>query len=208
MRIGTMQGIPLHLHSTFFLITGFYLISSFISGGILEMALSLVLVFLLFGSVFLHEMGHALMARRYGIGTRSITLHLLGGFASIEREPRVPKEEIAIALAGPGINAVLFMGSFPLIILGVPFSFEFGFINLIMGVFNLVPAYPMDGGRVLRAILNSRYGYEEATRLSFNVTKVIGWGFVAAGIFYGWFGLGLIGGFLLFITYAHGQQGR
>lgn len=208
MRIGTFKGIPLNLHSTFFLITGFYFISSLISGGFLSAFFSMGLILLVFGSVLLHEMGHALMARRYGIGTRSITLHLLGGFASIEREPRVPREEIAIALAGPAVNFLLLVLSLPLIAVSVPFAFEFGAINLIMGVFNLVPAYPMDGGRVLRAFLNSRYGYEKATRLSFKVTKVFGWTFVAAGIFYSWIGLALVGGFLLFITYAQERQGQ
>ena len=206
MRIGTLKGIPIHLHSTFFLITGFYFISSLVSGGLTHAFISAILIFLLFGSVFLHEMGHAMVARRYGIGTRSITLHLLGGFASIEREPRVPREEIAIALAGPAVNLLIVLLSVPLIVVGAPFSVELGFINLIMGVFNLVPAYPMDGGRVLRAFLNSRYGYDEATRLSFKVTKVFGWAFVAAGIFYGWLGLVLVGGFLLFITYAQEKQ--
>jgi len=208
MRIGTFKGIPLNLHSTFFLIMGFYFISSLISGGLLSAFFSMGLILLVFGSVLLHEIGHALMARRYGIGTRSITLHLLGGFASIEREPRVPREEIAIALAGPVVNFLLLVLSLPLIAVRAPFAFEFGAINLIMGVFNLVPAYPMDGGRVLRAFLNSRYGYEEATRLSFKVTKVFGWGFVVAGIFYSWIGLILVGAFLLFITHVQQRQGQ
>ena len=100
MRIGTLQGIPIHLHSTFFLITGFYFISTLVSSGLSAAINSGLIILLLFGSVFLHEMGHAMVARRYGIGTRNITLHLLGGFASIEREPRIPRQEVAIALAG------------------------------------------------------------------------------------------------------------
>ena len=167
-----------------------------------------VLIGILFGSVFLHEVGHAMVARRYGIGTRSITLHLLGGFASIEREPRIPRQEVAIALAGPGVNVVLFVLFLPLVVAGVPLALEAAAINLLMGVFKLVPAYPMDGGRVLRAILNSRYGYKRATQLSFRVTKVVAWGFVAAGLFYSWISLVLVGGFLLFIAYGQERQGQ
>jgi stage IV sporulation protein FB len=206
MHVGTAQGIPIRLHSTFFLITGFYFLSSLISYGWAAAIESAILILILFGSVFLHEMGHALVARRYGIGTRNITLHLLGGFASIEREPKVPRQEVAIALAGPAVNVILFIMSLPLVLADVPLALEVAAINLLMGVFNLVPAYPMDGGRVLRAILNSRYGYEEATRLSFKVTKVFGWGFVVAGIFYSWIGLIIVGAFLLFITHAQERQ--
>ena len=206
MQVGTIQGIPIRLHSTFFLVTGFYFLSSLISSGWVAAIESAILILILFGSVFLHEMGHALVARHYGIGTRSITLHLLGGFASIEQELRVPRQEVAIALAGPAVNVALFVLFLPLVVAGVPLTLEMAAINLLMGVFNLVPAYPMDGGRVLRAILNSRYGYEKATRLSFKVTKVFAWGFVAAGIFYSWIGLILVGGFLLFITYAQERQ--
>ena len=208
MRVGTVQGIPIRLHSTFFLITGFYFLSSLISYGWAAAIESAILILILFGSVFLHEMGHALVARRYGIGTRNITLHLLGGFASIEREPKVPRQEVAIALAGPAVNVILSIMSLPLVLADVPLALEVAAINLLMGVFNLVPAYPMDGGRVLRAILNSRYGYEEATRLSFKVTKVFGWGFVVAGIFYSWIGLIIVGGFLLFITHTQERQGQ
>ena len=206
MRVGTVQGIPIRLHSTFFLITGFYFLSSLISYGTGAAIESAILILMLFGSVFLHEMGHALVARRYGIGTRNITLHLLGGFASIEREPKIPMQEVAIALAGPAVNVVLFILLLPLVLAGVPLALEMAAINLLMGVFNMVPAYPMDGGRVLRAFLNSRYGYQEATRLSFKVTKVFAWGFVAAGVFYSWIGLILVGGFLLFITYTQERQ--
>ena len=203
MRIGTFKGIPLNLHSTFFLIAGFYVISAFISGGISFALVSASLVFLLFGSVFLHEMGHALMARRYGIGTRSITLHLMGGFASIEREPRVPREEIAIALAGPAVNVCLFILAVPLVFAKIPLTFEFAAINFLMGIFNLIPAYPMDGGRVLRAILNKKYGYNRATAISLKgFTKAISFAMIILGIVYSWIGLILVGGFLLLIVHS------
>tara|TARA_Y100000310_G_scaffold179806_1_gene179737 strand:+ start:637 stop:1191 length:555 start_codon:yes stop_codon:yes gene_type:complete len=169
-----------------------------LAGGIV----SAILVVMLFGSVLLHEMGHVAVAQHFGIGTRSITLHLLGGLASIEKEPEDPVEEICIALAGPAVNIVLLFASMPFLYMQVPGSFEFAFINLIMGVFNLVPAYPMDGGRVLRALLSIKLGRLKATEISLIIASIFASIFVIIGIYLGWIGLALVGGFLLFITYA------
>ena len=206
MTLFTFQGAPVRLHSTFFLIAAFYIISGALSQGIVGGLVSLFVVIILFGSVLLHEMGHTYAAGRYGIRTRSITLHILGGLASLEKEITDPNEEIVIALAGPAVNLVLLILFLPLYFLGVPGGLEVCFINAIMGVFNLAPAYPMDGGRVLRAVLTKHYGARAATRKSLVVAMVLSWGFLGFGIYSGWIGLAIIGGFLLFLTHVERKR--
>lgn len=206
MTLFTYQGVPVRLHNTFFIIAILYIISGAFSAGFAGGIVSAILVVMLFGSVLLHEMGHVAVAQHFGIGTRSITLHLLGGLASIEKEPEDPVEEICIALAGPAVNIVLLFASMPFLYMQVPGSFEFAFINLIMGVFNLVPAYPMDGGRVLRALLSIKLGRLKATEISLIIASIFASIFVIIGIYQGWIGLALVGGFLLFITYAQKKQ--
>ena len=100
MTLFEFDGVPIRLHFTFFIIAIAYIIMGAFNLGLTGAVMAVTLISMLFGSVLLHEMGHAAMARRFGIGTRAITLHLLGGLASIEREPETPKEEIYIALAG------------------------------------------------------------------------------------------------------------
>ena len=205
MTLFTYGGVPVKLHNTFFIIAALFIISGVLETGLLGGVRGAMLILGLFGSVLLHEMGHVAMAQRFGIRTRSITLHVLGGMASIEKEPENPVEEIYIALAGPAVNLLLLLLAVPLVYMGVPGGFELAFINLIMGVFNLVPAYPMDGGRVLRAGLSLKMGHRRATEVSLKITSIFAIGFVIIGLYTGWFGLALIGGFLLFISYAQCQ---
>jgi Zn-dependent protease len=150
---------------------------------------------LVFGCVLLHELGHALAARRYGIQTREIVLLPIGGIARLERMPEKPSQEIVVALAGPGVNFVIATaiaawlaaaGESPELALsraekGLP---EFLLTaNLAMLVFNLVPAFPMDGGRVLRAALALAMPYTRATRIAANVGQGFALLFAAAGVF-------------------------
>ena len=202
MTLFTYGGVPVKLHNTFFIIAALFIISGFLETGLIGGVRGALLISGLFGSVLLHEMGHVAMARRFGIRTRSITLHVLGGMASIEKEPENPIEEIYIALAGPAVNLLLLLLAIPLIYMGVPGGFELAFINLIMAVFNLVPAYPMDGGRVLRAALSLKMGHRRATEVSLKIASIFAIAFVIIGMYVGWLGLALVGGFLLFITYA------
>ena len=202
MTLFTYNGVPVKLHNTFFIIAALYVVSGFFETGISGAVVSAMLILGLFGSVLLHEMGHVAMAQRFGIRTRSITLHLLGGMASIEKEPENPVEEIYIALAGPAVNLLLFLLVIPLAYMRVPLGLELVFINFVMGVFNLVPAYPMDGGRVLKAALSLRMGNRRATEISLRITSIFALAFVIIGLYTGWFGLALVGGFLLFIVYA------
>jgi Zn-dependent protease len=202
MTLFEFDGVPIRLHFTFFIIAIAYIIMGTISMGLTGAVMAATLISILFGSVLLHEMGHAAMARRFGIGTRAITLHLLGGLASIEREPETPREEIYIALAGPAVNLALFMVSLPLMYFHLPGAEDMALINAVMGIFNLFPAYPMDGGRVLKALLQMRYGVRKAKKISLQVTVASSIVLVLVGLYLGWIGLALVGGFLFIIARA------
>lgn len=167
-KLGRVAGIDLYLHSTFLLLLLFVGLGS---GGLQ----SVFWVLSVFGCVLLHELGHALMARRFGIGTVDITLYPIGGVARLARMPRAPGAEILIALAGPAVNFAI---AALLATLGIvsaselavasdlqPGSFlgDLLWINLGLGLFNLLPAFPMDGGRVLRAALSGWMGRVRAT---------------------------------------------
>ena len=179
-KLGTLAGIGVYLHWSFWLLPAWILMSA---GGGLAGAVGLVLfVFAIFGCVVLHELGHALMARHYGIGTRDITLYPIGGVASLERMPRRPSQELAIALAGPAVNVVIAGVLFGILLVagigtqGLVFNIAGGSIllnllavNVALVVFNMLPAFPMDGGRVLRALLAMRVPYLRATEIAVRV---------------------------------------
>lgn len=204
-HLGVVAGIPLRLHWSFFLVLVWSGYLGYRAAGWDAVVYSVTLTVVLFLCVFLHELGHALAARRYGVGTRSITLLPIGGVAALERIPERPREELVIALAGPLVNVVIALvligwvgwpdearfarlgsrdwGEFPDMVL---------LLNLVMIGFNMIPAFPMDGGRVLRAVLAMVLRYGRATA----VASVIGQGFavvmVIAGFSYNPF-LSLIG---------------
>jgi Zn-dependent protease/CBS domain-containing protein len=166
-KLGRFAGIDVYLHVTFLLLLAWVAWVYWLETGTLQgVASGLVLILLLFLCVVLHEYGHALAARRFGIGTRSITLLPIGGLALLDSMPKDPRQEIVVALAGPAVNfaiaAALYLfaaaGARP----GALFAIDpdgGGLVatlfaaNLILGLFNLLPAFPMDGGRVLRAAL-------------------------------------------------------
>jgi len=202
MTLFTYQGIPVRLHGSFFLIAAIYAFLGFRQAGIPGALTASTFVMMLFGIVLLHEMGHVAVAKRFGINTHSITLHILGGLAAIEKEPETPREEIYIALAGPAVNIALLLLSIPFVLLSVPGSIEFAVINFIMGVFNLVPAYPMDGGRVFYALLSMKYGPKISKKISLRTTIVFAIAFVVVGSYMSWIGLILVGGFLFILARA------
>ena len=202
MTLFEFDGVPVRLHSTFFIIAILYIVMGVFNSGLHGAVTAATLISMLFGSVLLHEMGHAAMAKRFGIGTKAITLHLLGGLASIEREPETPKEEIYIALAGPAVNLALFVVSLPLMYFHLPGASDMALINAVMGIFNLFPAYPMDGGRVLKALLQMRYGVRKSKKISLQVTVASSITLVLVGLYLGWFGLALVGGFLFILARA------
>jgi len=206
MRIFTYRNIPIILHPSFIILAvGFVVVSGILHGPAIA-AISGLLGALLFGSVLLHELGHALVAKHYNIDTHSIVLLPIGGMAMISKEPDEPRAEIYIALAGPAVNVVIFLPCAVAAYLGIPLAYELAVLNLAMGIFNLLPAFPMDGGRVLRACLSLKYGRVEATYRSLKVSTVFAWIFIVLGLFWGLIGVTLVGIFLIYMTSQHRQQ--
>jgi Zn-dependent protease len=199
LKLGTLFGIPVSIHWTFLLLLIWIFGNSMYKGSSFESALwSVAYILILFVCVFLHELGHALMARHYGIATRSIVLLPIGGVASLEKIPSEPKKEIAVALAGPAVNIVVslallvyhLIAGFPQIEAGTAFRLQASTLpfmvmiaNVFLGGFNLLPAFPMDGGRVLRALLAIRMNRERATATAFKIATVFAFIFALYGLF-------------------------
>ncbi|HMF37079.1 MAG TPA: site-2 protease family protein [Isosphaeraceae bacterium] len=179
-KLGRIAGIDLFLHPTFLLT-----LLPGMTGG-----LSPLFIVALFGCVVLHELGHALMARRFGIETLDITLYPIGGVARLQRMPRAPGAELLIALAGPAVNFAIVAGLVGLELLGIggmesdsslgAFLAGLMLVNLILGLFNLIPAFPMDGGRVLRALLSGWLGRARATSIAATIGRGLA---LAFGVF-------------------------
>jgi Zn-dependent protease/predicted transcriptional regulator len=205
-RIGRIAGIDVYVHWTFLLLLGWVAFVHYQAHGDLNEALGgLVFILALFGVVVLHELGHALTARRYGVRTRDITLLPIGGVARLERIPDDPKQELLVALAGPAVNVALAAAIYLALAMGrglapVDQSMDVssGFfdrlfwVNVFLAVFNMLPAFPMDGGRVLRALLAMRLDYVRATQLAASVGQ-------AMALLFGMLGL-VSNPFLLFIA--------
>jgi Zn-dependent protease len=169
-KLGRFAGIDVFVHPTFLLVLTFPQVSD---GG----AEGLLLVLAVFGCVLLHEFGHALMARKYGIETADITLYPIGGVARLERMPRSPGAELLIALAGPAVNFALAAGLWSLTVLSGGlvgwWAVELLWVNLALGLFNLIPAFPMDGGRVFRALLSTWLGRLRATKIAAGLGQLL-----------------------------------
>lgn len=190
--IGRVFGIRIEVHVTFVLMLVFAPI--LLAGSGLTALGSVGFALLIFACVLLHELGHALAARMYGIGTRDITLMFIGGLARLERMPEKPWQEIVVALAGPAVNVVIAALLFGLLALpmhvpaarmldldGLPSRLLA--VNIIMVLFNMIPAFPMDGGRVLRATLAFRMPFAKATRIASLVGQVFAVGFALVALF-------------------------
>lgn len=210
-RLGRFLGIDVYVHATFLALLAFFALQSGLSEGAYAGASELAWLVALFGCVVLHEYGHALAARYFGIGTRDITLYPIGGVARLESMPRSPGAELVVAAAGPFVNMALAFGfagyhtltsnsgAFgPTGELALPL--QLAVMNLGLGLFNLVPAFPMDGGRILRALLATGGNRVGATVWAARIGKVLALGFVVAGLFgnpmlmvlgaFVWFGAG------------------
>ena len=199
LRLGKILGIEIRIHYSWFLIfalVSFYIYDDFQGAGYSvgpSMLIGLAASLLLFACVVAHELAHSLVAMRYGIPVRSITLFLLGGVANITKEAERPKTEILMAVAGPACSVALAL------VFGVAWFAAGGYrqeatpfrdllvwiasLNLILGLFNLLPGFPMDGGRVLRAIMwQITKNYRKATRIASIAGQVLGWVMAGAGI--------------------------
>ncbi len=199
--LGKILGVEVRLHGTFLLLLAFIALSGLVRGGALESAVGVGLAVIVFSIVVLHELGHIVAARFFGIGTRDIILSPIGGLARLKGMPEKPSQEIAIALAGPAVNLVLAALGYG-ILLVLPAAQDsaglsllsaltqwFVTLNLVLLAFNLVPALPMDGGRVLRAALTPRFGPLRATQIA---AKVARWLALAMAIYAVWNGMFLL----------------
>lgn len=198
-KVGAVSGIGIYIHWTFWFLIGWILIAYGTQGGSVAAALNgVLLVAAIFFCVVLHELGHALTAKRFGIRTRDITLLPIGGVARLERMPSDPIQELWIALAGPAVNVVIATGLLGAILLihGLERFTSLEFLqtsllanllaaNVLLAGFNMVPAFPMDGGRVLRAVLATRLDYVRATNIAASVGQVMAVLFGIAGFLIG-----------------------
>jgi Zn-dependent protease len=193
LKLGKIAGIRIYLHWTFLILPLWVFFNDPARGmGLPNTIQAALFIASLFGCIVLHELGHALAARRYGISTRDITLLPIGGVARMERMPREPKQELWVAVAGPlvnvGIAALLILILSVLQIPATRFLWPYAAFlppllvaNWVLIVFNLMPAFPMDGGRVLRALLAQRLDYVRATRIAARVGQVMSVLFVIGG---------------------------
>jgi Zn-dependent protease len=197
VHVATPFGIPVRLHWSFSGLIVAALAWGYWKGGTLGLAILGVMLLGLVMSVVLHELGHALAARRYGIGTAHITLYPFGGVAAIESMPEDPDQEIVIALAGPAVNFAL-AALAGWVWLGTDHYLAQAYVltNLVMGVFNLIPAFPMDGGRVLRAVLAKSMGFLPASRLAVKIGRVFAWAFLGLAVWFWHPSLLMVGIFL------------
>jgi Zn-dependent protease/CBS domain-containing protein len=197
LSLGSIAGTAIRIHVTFLLFLVWLAAIYYRQGGTEAAWQGTIFILLLFLCVLLHELGHVFAARRYGVPTRDVTLWPFGGIASMERMPEKPSQELIVALAGPAVNVaiaaalLLYLGTQldpgnlariddP----GVSLAAKLAGANIILVLFNLIPAFPMDGGRVLRALLAMRMGNARATEVAANIGQGFAVIFGILGIFY------------------------
>ncbi len=199
LPVGKFFGIQVFIHWTFWILIVWIFLMHIVE-GFGRAASGALFILALFGCVVLHEFGHALTAKRFGVVTRDITLYPIGGISSFESMPERPAHELLISLAGPSVNiviaAILWLylrssGQMPNLstmtetqIANLPFLYSLFLANLTLAIFNLIPAFPMDGGRVFRALLGFAMNKNAATRVAATLGQVLAIVFVFLGFFY------------------------
>jgi Zn-dependent protease/CBS domain-containing protein len=193
---GKIAGTEVRVHLTFFLFVAWIAIATALQDGPVQALDAVILILAIFACVLAHEFGHVLTAKYFGIGTRDITLLPIGGVAHIDRTPEKPSEELLIAVAGPAVNVVI--AAVIIVAFGVSFSPEhlaaimegkfdlttqLALVNVALVLFNLLPAFPMDGGRVLRALLSMRMQRARATRMAAAIGQIVAFGLGFLGLF-------------------------
>jgi stage IV sporulation protein FB len=186
LNIGTVAGTVVRVHVTFLLFLAWIFAASYAQGGAATAWDSVTFMVLLFLCVLLHEFGHIFTARAFGVATPYVTLLPIGGVAQLERIPEEPGQEFLIAIAGPLVNVVIAIAL--VLIAGahlqtsavaavdnlqIPLVDRLAAVNLFLALFNMIPAFPMDGGRVLRALLASRFGYVRATGIAAAIGQLV-----------------------------------
>jgi len=214
IKLFTLGGTAVRMHLTFLLLIVWIAVIEWQSGTPQDAARGVLFILVLFACVVLHEFGHIWAARRYGIRTPDVTLLPIGGVASMERIPEKPAQEIAVALAGPAVNAaiafvilvVLRLDASRLSFGGIQgsFSAQIAAANLVLLIFNLIPAFPMDGGRVLRGALAIWLGFGRATQVAARIGQ--GLAIVLAAV--GFMGNPLLVLIAIFIFAAAGGEAR
>ncbi len=196
--VGKISGIDLKIHATFVLILAWVGWSHWAKGeGLAGVVAGIVFILALFGCVVLHELGHALAARRYGIGTKDITLLPIGGVARLDRMPEDPREELVVAIAGPTVNVIIagllflylnltgeWQALSDLNVTDGSLAERLMVVNVFLVAFNMLPAFPMDGGRVLRALLATRTSYAAATQTAAKIGQGMAFLFGFVGLLY------------------------
>lgn len=225
LELGKILGIKIEIHWTFALLLIWIGLVEFENSGNLEkVIISQGLILVLMACVVLHELGHALMARKFNIKTNSIILLPMGGVATLDEIPKKPKQELLIALAGPTVNIIITLILALVIPLRSYFNFDTVLIdeqlyeptfqnllfylfiaNLMLVIFNLIPAFPMDGGRVLRALLSFRLSRLEATNIASGIAQGLAILFFIVGLLFNPF-LVLIAFFIFFGAYGENQM--
>ncbi len=218
-RIGRAFGVDVRVHWAFLLLPGIFAIVGYeVLGGIVGGLVFAGIVAVVFSCVLLHEMGHAIVARRLGVGVSDVTLLPLGAIARLTSNPERHLDEAKIALAGPLVNCGLAfafvgvafsLGAKPSDAEGfVPDSLSvaqvllyIGLLNAIFAILNLVPAFPLDGGKILRSLLASRFGYVKATSITANIGQYVAIVALLAAVFEGLLLLALIAVLLFFASY-------
>lgn len=195
-NVARVKGTDVKIHFTFLLLLAWIGLSGLASGGLPGAVISVIFVVLIFGCVLLHEFGHVLAARSFGVRTPDITLYPIGGVARLERMPEKPYQELIVAMAGPAVNVVI--AALLLLIVGAGVTLggvetmadpgaalltRLAAVNIWLVIFNLIPAFPMDGGRVLRALLGMRMSFLRATRYASKVGRFIAVVFGVIGFF-------------------------
>jgi Zn-dependent protease/CBS domain-containing protein len=195
VNIGSIAGTAIRIHITFLIFLAWIFLASWASGGPAAAWDSLAFILLLFACVLAHEFGHILVARRFGVPTPDVTLLPIGGVARLARIPEKPSEEFLIAIAGPLVNVAI---AIVLIVLGgatldmqelamqstkASLIDRLAAVNLFLAAFNMIPAFPMDGGRVLRALLATRLGHLRATEIAASIGQLVAFALGFLGLF-------------------------
>ncbi len=211
-------GIQLAIHASFLLLLAYYGYEGWTEGGLPGLVWSVGLIVLFFVCVILHELGHSLTAKRYGVRVPRILLLPIGGMAEFDHIPRQPSAELLITIAGPAVNFLLAAVLLPLCWRGLFQTEEvpvysvanlleqLWYANLVMGIFNLLPVFPMDGGRIFRALLAVKLPYLRATYWAVMVGRLLALGFALLAAFY--FKNPVTCGLFLFIVFAGNAEYR
>ncbi|HTQ30811.1 MAG TPA: site-2 protease family protein [Opitutaceae bacterium] len=209
MNLFRIRGIQLAVHGSFFLLLAYYAWTGWKDAGVAGAAWSVAMILAFFVCVVLHELGHSFTARRFGVNVPRILLMPIGGMAQFDSIPRRPRSELLITLAGPAVNFLI--AALLAVVVRFPPGWEATGLpltladlgrnlliaNLVMGCFNLIPVFPMDGGRILRALLAVRLPYLTATFWAMSIGKVLALLAVVAALYYEYYLVAALFAFIL-----------